>query len=104
MVGCIARYHRKALPDASHAHFSTLNKADKRKVEALSALLRVADALDCTHASKVGALRCETTSDKIIIHGRVTGVPEMEERDALKKGDLIQRVLGRDLQFLWEVD
>jgi putative phosphoesterase len=103
VVGCIARYHRKALPNEEHAHFSTLNKSDKRTVKRLSAILRVADALDFTHEGKVDSIRCELTPDKIIIHGSATGDLEMEEREALKKGDLIQKVLGRDLELLWDV-
>lgn len=103
VVGSIARYHRKALPSEAHAHYSTLGKKDMRAVERLSAILRVADALDFAHNGRVRSLRCELTSDKIIIHCSATGSLEMEEREALKKGDLIQRVLGRDLELLWDV-
>jgi putative phosphoesterase len=103
VVGCIARYHRKALPSTKHAHYATLGKEERKGVDQLAAILRVADALDLAHDSKVRSVRCELTPDKIIIHCTATERLEMEEAEARKKGDLIQKVLGRDLELLWDV-
>lgn len=104
IVGLVARYHRKALPSKRHAHYSTLGREDRRRVTKLSAILRTADALDCTHGGKVRSLRCELAPDRIIIHCIAIGDLEMEERDALRKGDLIRKVLGRDLEILRDVE
>jgi len=103
-VGSIARYHRKALPNERHAHFSSLSKKDKKRVVGLAAILRVADALDCSHAVKVRNLRCQLSSDKIILHCSATGDLELEEMEALKKGDLIRKATGLDLELHWEVE
>jgi len=103
IVGCVARYHRKALPSDAHAHFATLNEKDKMKVEKLAALIRVADGLDVAHSGIVRSLECESTSDAIIVRCGVQGDPELEERETMKKGDLIQKVFGRGLHFVWDV-
>jgi exopolyphosphatase/guanosine-5'-triphosphate,3'-diphosphate pyrophosphatase len=103
MVAAVARYHRKAQPKGSHALVSTMGRAERRRLEALASLLRLADGLDSSHGGKVRRLGCEVTSDKIILRCDVTGPIEMEERDAHKKGDLIQMVLGRSLEIHWDV-
>jgi len=102
IVGLVARYHRKAPPSEEDAHYATLDEEDRRVVDRLSAILRVADGLDSTHAGKVSSLRCHTTADSIIFHLTVQGNAEMEARDAIKKGDLLERVSGRVLRFVEE--
>jgi len=102
IVGLIARYHRKGPPSDEDAQYATLDEADKRTVDRLAAILRVADGLDATHADRVASLRCHVTTDSIIIHLAVQGDAEMEEREALKKGDLLQRVAGRTLRLVRE--
>ncbi len=45
----LVRYHRRATPKASHAPFRALTTAEQRIVTHLSAVLRIADALDVNH-------------------------------------------------------
>lgn len=59
LIALVARYQRKALPRPSHAEFAALDAADRRRVELLAGILRVAIALDRTRA---GAVRTVTAS------------------------------------------
>jgi putative phosphoesterase len=102
IVGLVARYHRKGLPSNEDAHYATLEEGDRRTVDRLAAILRVADGLDATHTDRVASLRCHVTTDSIIIHLAARGDAEMEEREAFKKGDLLQRVAGRALRIVRE--
>src|SRR2546429_5808646 len=52
-IACIARYHRRALPSVSHEEFAALNRSARKRVSALAALLRIADALDWNHDGRV---------------------------------------------------
>ena len=52
-IACIARYHRRALPSKDHKEFAILSPAARKRVSHLAALLRVADALDYGHNSRV---------------------------------------------------
>jgi putative phosphoesterase len=97
-IGCIARYHRKAPPDPSHAHYSNLGRKERRKVASLAAILRVADALDCSHDVKVRSLRCRLTSDKLVLLCTATSSLEMEEKEVLKKGDLLREVADLEIE------
>src|SRR5436190_382548 len=55
-IACIARYHRRALPSVSHEEFAALNRSARKRVSALAALLRIADALDWNHDGRVQRL------------------------------------------------
>lgn len=62
-VGCIARYHSKAVPEPHHKLYSMLAADHQRQVRAMAALLRVAEALDSTHRQDVNELSAE-------VHGK----------------------------------
>ena len=58
-LAALARFHRKALPNQKkHGSFAKLKPADRKLVEMGSALLRIADGLDRSHASAVTKLDC----------------------------------------------
>jgi exopolyphosphatase/guanosine-5'-triphosphate,3'-diphosphate pyrophosphatase len=53
VIASLCRFHRKAMPQAAHPQFQTLDAESKRLVLNLAPLLRVADALDRGHEQKV---------------------------------------------------
>lgn len=55
-IACIARYHRKAIPQKSHFFYQSLSTADRILVQKLSSLLRIANSLDASHKQKVKAI------------------------------------------------
>jgi exopolyphosphatase/guanosine-5'-triphosphate,3'-diphosphate pyrophosphatase len=57
LIAQTARYHRKSAPKAKHAEFARLASDDQHVVRALAAILRVAIALDRTHAGLVESIR-----------------------------------------------
>ena len=52
------RYHRGAVPKRKHPAFAALKPWQQRTVTRLSALLRIADALDRSHARRVDEIYC----------------------------------------------
>ncbi len=56
MIACIARYHRGAYPSPTHKVYRDLNENERRIVDMLSAILRIADGLDYTHQGSVRAM------------------------------------------------
>jgi len=98
IIGSIARYHRKALPDEKHDHFAALEPADRQTVRVLAGLLRVADGLDRTHQSVVENIACEVTPERLVLRCAAKGQPAEEERqEALDKGVLLEQVFERKL-------
>jgi len=96
----IARYHTKALPDASrHRRFASLAPDRRELVEWLAGMLRVADGLDCAHARGVGRLACEVGDKAITVHLETAGDCRMDVEGARQKQDLLERKTRRRILY-----
>ena len=56
LIANVARYHRKSPPKKTHENFNALSDEEKFIVKALSAILRIADAVDRTHDARVSCV------------------------------------------------
>lgn len=104
-IACIARYHRRALPSMSHEEFAALSRSARKRVSALAALLRIADALDWSHDSRVLRLAaekelCNEHTWTISLWVRPLADLDDELEHAYEKADLFEKVFKRKLQFL----
>ncbi|HZO90918.1 MAG TPA: HD domain-containing protein [Chthonomonadaceae bacterium] len=99
VIANLARYHRKAPPSIEHTAYGVLSDADKRRVNLLAPLLRIADALDNSHQGLVQELFCDLREDAVTIFvGAETDLPI--ERQALeRKADMFRQVYRRDVQL-----
>jgi exopolyphosphatase/guanosine-5'-triphosphate,3'-diphosphate pyrophosphatase len=95
IVGCIARYHRRAPPSTKHASFRKLGPADRRKVRQLSSILRLADALDRSHRSKVHQLTIEIDDAEVRIRPSGPEDLSLEVWTAERKAALFERTFRR---------
>ena len=96
----IARYHRKALPNASrHRRFASLDNSRRAVVEWLAGMLRVADGLDSTHASLIKRLSGKLSSDAFHIHLKVKGNCRREVERAAQKQDLLMKKAQRKIAY-----
>ena len=96
----IARYHTKALPDASrHKCFASLDGARRTLVEWLAGMLRVADGLDCAHSNAVRSLTCNAADGTVTIHLETVGDCRMEIEGARRKQELLERKLERQIEY-----
>lgn len=103
-VACIARYHRRALPSNEHEEFALLSPAARRRVSVLSALLRIADALDYNHDGRVERLSvdasgCDNKVWTIRLWIRPLTDLDDELAHAYDKADLFEKVFKRKLRF-----
>ncbi|MFA5088315.1 MAG: HD domain-containing protein [Candidatus Omnitrophota bacterium] len=53
IIACIARYHRKSAPLPTHVLYNSLSAQQQILVQKLSAILRIANALDRSHTQKI---------------------------------------------------
>jgi len=107
IIACISRYHRRRLPRKKDAGFSSLNKADRRAVRILSAILKVADGLDRTHFGVVQDVECKISENLIEVVVHATGDAELELWSARQKADMLQQLLGREVRIrlgVWAED
>ncbi|WP_455278171.1 YfcE family phosphodiesterase [[Eubacterium] cellulosolvens] len=101
VIGSIARYHRKKLPNKKHYNYASLSPTERQKVVVLSSILRVADALDYSHGSIVKNLRVSINPTSITIKCKVNQNPVLEEQSLNKKKDLFEKTFSKDLIIIW---
>ncbi len=104
-IACVARYHRRALPSTSHEEFAALSRAARKRVSALAALLRIADAFDYSHDGRLLRLAaepelCDEHNWTISLWVRPLADLDDELEHAYEKADLFEKVFKRKLQFL----
>jgi exopolyphosphatase/pppGpp-phosphohydrolase len=104
-IACIARYHRRALPATSHEEFAALNRNARKRVSALAALLRIADALDFNHDGRVLRLVVEPELSNqrvwtLFLWVRPLADLDAELEHAYAKADLFEKVFRHKLRFV----
>ena len=104
IIGSVARYHRKALPDLSHDHYASLAPEEREIVRILAAILRMADGLDCLHQDRILSLACKVTKRKVKMICIVQDLIPNEELVSLNKADLFELVFQRKLDLEFKKD
>jgi exopolyphosphatase/guanosine-5'-triphosphate,3'-diphosphate pyrophosphatase len=94
IVAQVARYHRHAVPSLDHPGYAALSTDDRIRVSQLAALLRVADALERTHAQRVSQIEIRRESGKLRL--RLPGLSDaaVERLAMASKADLFEQVFG----------
>jgi len=99
VVANVARYHRGPEPKERHESFAALNETDQNTVVALAAILRIADALDRRHDSRVTDLRCVRNGRVVHIELQGTANCEREIIAAEQKRALLEQVFNCSVSF-----
>jgi exopolyphosphatase/guanosine-5'-triphosphate,3'-diphosphate pyrophosphatase len=99
LVANVARYHRRALPQKSHLPYMALDRESRVVVNKLSAILRLANALDADHLQKVKDLRVVAEEGDWVLEVEAAGDLTMERLASLARGDFLVEVFGRKLAF-----
>lgn len=97
LIANITRYHRKALPKLQHYGYSQLKQADRKTVNYLASILRIADGLDALHRSIVEVKGCYITSHSVEIQIISESECSCEIDSAIGKADLFNDVFNRKL-------
>jgi exopolyphosphatase/guanosine-5'-triphosphate,3'-diphosphate pyrophosphatase len=94
IVANVARYHRKGGPQSDHPAYASLPRQARLAVNRLSAILRVADALDKGHTQRLADPKISVVGDELQIE--VAGGEDVAlERLALDaKSGLFEEVFG----------
>lgn len=97
LIGLMARYHRRTLPQDDHKYYADLPPEQKRLVRLLASILRMADGFDRSHASVVEDVRCSVFPAKVSLAFKPAQLPELELKAGKQKADLFEAVFGRDV-------
>ena len=104
-IACVARYHRRAVPSKDHGEFAILSPSARKRVSHLSALLRVADALDYNHDGRVLHLSmlpelCRRDVWTLSVQVRPLAEIDDEFEHARDKADLFEDEFHRKLHLV----
>lgn len=94
IVALVARYHRNSGPRLDHPAYSALATDDRIRVSKLAALLRVADALERTHAQRVSQIELRREAGKLHIRLPSLADAAVERLAMASKADLFEQVFG----------
>jgi exopolyphosphatase/guanosine-5'-triphosphate,3'-diphosphate pyrophosphatase len=99
IIALIARYHRQAAPKKSHDGYGTLKGMQRRTVRALSAMVRLAEGLDRSHAQTISGVDVFPRSDDYLVRVRAAGDAELELWAAIRHAAPFEKMLGRPIRF-----
>jgi exopolyphosphatase/guanosine-5'-triphosphate,3'-diphosphate pyrophosphatase len=98
LVAQIARYHRRAMPEADHADFHALPPAGQRLVMILGGILRLADALDHGHVQKVTDVTARIEADALTIQVHAAQPWSIEAENFDRKRDMLEAAADRPVR------
>jgi exopolyphosphatase/guanosine-5'-triphosphate,3'-diphosphate pyrophosphatase len=97
MIANLCRYHRKALPAAEHSHFQSLPAEEKRTLQLLVPLLRIADNLDRGHVQRVESVECRFRDGDVVLQLEAQGDVDLEQWATERVADTFRQVYQRNL-------
>ncbi|MBP1743209.1 MAG: hypothetical protein H6Q58_187 [Firmicutes bacterium] len=94
IIANVARYHSGLGPEISHPNFSSLEEPSKLIVAKLSAIIRIADALDRSHKQKISEMKVEWESSRLLIRVVTARDILLEEWTFDVKAEFFKTVFG----------
>lgn len=99
MIANVARYHRKGEPATQHELYSELKPEQRDRTERLSALLRIADAMDREHLQKIEKISTEIGKKTIAIFTKGNGDLLLEKWALQKKSQYFTDLFGLKVEL-----
>ncbi len=103
LIANIARYHRRAMPQRSHVAYVSLDRDERMIVSKLSAILRVANALDKDHLQKTMDLKISREGDQLVLTAANVSDLTMGRLALASRSDFFTEVFGKKV-ILREAD
>lgn len=101
MIACIARYHKRAIPNDNHVFFTSLSPDKRILTQKLSAIIKLANALDRSHKSKINKLEIEVKNEKeIVFVAHAEDNLLLEKLDFNLKKEYFEEIIGSKVQLL----
>jgi exopolyphosphatase/guanosine-5'-triphosphate,3'-diphosphate pyrophosphatase len=99
VIALIARYHRQATPKKGHEGYGDLSGSPRKAVKILSAMVRLAEGLDRSHAQALTGIDLYPRADDYLARLRATGDAELELWAAHRHVAPLEDLLGKPVRF-----
>ncbi|MFN0080142.1 MAG: hypothetical protein ACKVY0_27065 [Prosthecobacter sp.] len=97
MVALLARYHRRYNPEPNHPSFSDLTREERMIVLKLTALLRLADSLDRSHAQRIKSIQLRPDGARLNVLTQGVDDTTVEQIAINSKCDLFREIYGYEI-------
>ncbi|MEZ6096727.1 MAG: exopolyphosphatase [Pirellulaceae bacterium] len=94
LVSLVARYHRRATPQPMHEGYAQLDREQRVLVAKLSAILRIAIALDVTRTLRIQAIQCSVSKNQILIRVNNPSELAIEHAEIEKASQMLEDLFG----------
>ena len=101
-IAALCRYHRKAMPAAAHAEYQSLPADDKRALNLLIPLIRLADSFERSPRRDIELARCEVQDGLVKITLRAAHEPDLAEWSAERSAGAFRQIYGCDIAVGYE--
>ena len=99
VIALVARYHRQATPKKSHEGYGDLNGTLRGTVKVLSAIVRLAEGLDRSHAQALAGIDLFPRGDDYLARLRANGDAELELWAAHRHVAPLEQALDLPIRF-----
>ncbi len=94
IIALIARYHRGPVTLPEEEDFTSLPRKERMKVLKLSAILRIAEALDRGHEQHIPDINVFLRENRLVLEVKEIRDVNLEKHEVAKKSDLFESVFG----------
>ncbi|HWB19989.1 MAG TPA: Ppx/GppA phosphatase family protein [Phycisphaerales bacterium] len=101
VIANVARYHRRAAPKMRHENFRNLPAKDREIVRRLSAILRIVDGLDRSHAQAVTKLEVRLRKGAAWFIATAENEPSVDLWGAARKSELFHEAFNLEARIEW---
>jgi exopolyphosphatase/guanosine-5'-triphosphate,3'-diphosphate pyrophosphatase len=99
IIALIARYHRQATPKKSHEGFGGLSRERREAVKVLSAVVRLAEGLDRSHAQVISGVVIQASKEALRLRLTTAGDAELELWAAGRHAAPLADLFGMPIEF-----
>lgn len=99
LIAVVTRYYRKAMPKPSHPEYVALSAQDRRRVDVMASILRIADGLDVRQLGVVIDALVQRHDGRIVVVAQAEADVSGELAAAMFKADLFERTFGVRIGF-----
>jgi len=97
LIANLCRYHRKALPMLDHTNLLALTSEERRSLNLLIPLLRIADNLDRSHDERIDSLQCSLRDGQVVLTVESKSDVDLEQWAVERTAQTFREVYGREI-------
>ncbi|HLM99466.1 MAG TPA: Ppx/GppA phosphatase family protein [Bryobacteraceae bacterium] len=97
LIANLCRYHRKALPMLDHTNLLALTSEERRSLNLLIPLLRIADNLDRSHDERIDSLECSLRDGQVVLTVESKSDIDLEQWAVERTAQTFREIYGREI-------